>query len=131
MNFLVKIDDVCTIECYLNDIYVGYINYCFTKNGVWLNKIKVLKEYRNRGVGTALIRVFENEVLSQCRSVVEGKYFPEDEENEIVKGFYIANGYNISREGYETEIYKNLVKKHDLRDLNIEYLDVSKGHRRH
>lgn len=131
MRFIVRNEEISKIECYLLDECVGYINYYFTRNGVWLNKIVVNKEYRNKGIGTALVKIFENESLNMRKRIVEGKYFPEGEEDSVVRGFYKKHGYSISKEGYETEIFKNLQIKHDLKDLNIEYFETAKNVGRH
>ena len=127
MRFVVKcIDNYEQIECYKGNECIGYINYKFDSRSVWLNKIKVDKAYRGCGVGTTLLKIFENEATKLRKVVVTGKFYPEDEDGLTVKKFYESNGYSIEKEGYETELYKVLKTKHDLSgvDINYEYSNM-------
>ena len=122
MRFVIKhIDDYEQIECLNGNTCIGFINYKFDKRSVWLNKIKVDKAYRGKGIGKTLLKIFENEADKMRKVVVEGKFYPEDEDGLVVKRFYESNGYKIEKEGYETELYKVLREKHDLSGINISY----------
>ena len=117
MKYVVKhIDDYEQIECIYNGKCIGYINYKFMNRSVWLNKIKVDKEYRSNGIGKTLLKLFENESLAMWKSVVTGKFYPE-EDGDIVKKFYESNGYTIEKEGYDTELFKVLRDKNHLPDV--------------
>ena len=121
MKFVVKsIDDYEQVDCYDGENLIGYINYKFVGRRVWLNKIEVNKEYRNNGVGSALLKIFENRAISMFKIIAEGKFYPTEDGNAVRK-FYESFGYSIQKEGYETELFKGLRDKHDLTGLNIEY----------
>ena len=122
MKYVVKhIDNYEQIECILNGKCIGYVNYRFVDRNVWLNKIKVDREYRGRGIGKTLLKLFENHAYDMRRSVIEGKFYPEDEDGLVVKRFYESNGYSIRKEGYETELFKVLREKHDISGVDVEY----------
>ena len=122
MKYVIKhIDNYEQIECIHNGNCIGYINYIFVDRNVWLNKIKVDREYRGKGIGKTLLKLFENEAYDMRRSVIEGKFYPEDEDGMVVKRFYESNGYSIRKEGYETELFKVLRGKHDIIGVNVEY----------
>lgn len=108
-------DDYVVIEAIDNDKIIGFINYKFKKNGrVWLNNIVVNKEYRTKGIGTILIKLFENDCIEHYIREIEGKFYPHDEEGDVVRAFYEKHGYTIYKDGYDTEIYKCNLKKHEV-----------------
>lgn len=108
-------DDYVVIEAIDNNKIIGFINYKFKKNGrVWLNNIVVNKEYRTKGIGTMLIKLFENDCLEHYVREIEGKFYPHDEEGDVVRVFYEKHGYTIYKDGYDTEIYKCNLKKHEI-----------------
>ena len=122
MEYVIKhIDDYEQIECIHNEKCVGYINYRFLNRSVWLNKISVDSEYRGRGIGKTLLKLFENEAIKLRKVVVEGKFFPETN-GEYVRRFYESSGYSIEKEGYDTELYKVLKLKHNLDGIAIKYV---------
>lgn len=127
MKYVIKhIDEYEQIECIHNGKCIGYINYKFANRSVWLNKIKVDKECRGHGVGKTLLKIFENEAMTLRKVVVEGKFYPEDEDGMVVRRFYESNGYKIEKEGYETELYKVLREKHDLTGIDVSYEKTNK-----
>lgn len=121
-----KNNDCFKIDCVHNDKIIGFINYRFNfKNrSVWLNKIVVEEKERNQGVGKNLLNLFENDCLNKRISSVEGKYYPETD-NQIVKNFYEKNGYSIEREGYDTCIFKLLSPNNFNDTSNLNLIDNS------
>ncbi len=108
-------DDYIQIEAIDNNEIVGFINYKFKRSGkVWLNNIVVNKEYRTKGIGSMLLKLFENDCIEHYIKVVEGKFYPHDEEGDVVKSFYEKHGYSIYKDGYDTEIYKCNLKMNEL-----------------
>ena len=97
MEFIKKEEnDYFVIEAIENDAVIGFINYKFKQNRkVWLNNIKVNKEYRHTGIGTTLLYLFENDCLDHFIKEVEGKFYPHDEEGSVVKTFYEKHGYYV------------------------------------
>ncbi len=71
----------------------------------WLYKIEVCQDYQNNGIGKILLEFLEFVSLQRRIYFVEGKFFPK---NQNAKFFYLKNGYNIEKDGYETFVYKSL-----------------------
>ena len=61
-----------------------------------------------------LLKLFENDCIEHYVKVVEGKFYPHDEEGDVVKSFYEKHGYSIYKDGYDTEIYKCNLKMNEL-----------------
>ena len=61
-----------------------------------------------------LIKLFENDCIEHYVREIEGKFYPHDEEGDVVRVFYEKHGYTIYKDGYDTEIYKCNLKKHEI-----------------
>lgn len=114
MEFVKKLDDDNhIIEVFHNNERIGYVSYLFKKrHKAWLNDIFVKKEYRKKGLGTILLYMFENDCHDNYVEGIEGKFYPHDEDGNVVKAFYEKHGYKILKDGYYTEIYKFGLEKH-------------------
>ncbi len=114
---------------YLGAVYknklIGYVRFSFNKSNAWLYNISVMKEFRHKKdmkVGTRLLKLFEKECLKNFKRYVEGKYYPEGEEEWVVRKFYEKNGFEITREDYNLIVSK-YIKEVKVVDsaLNVPY----------
>lgn len=98
---------------------IGTLTYRLKKNTAWLYKIEVAKEYREHGVGSTLLNIFEDECSKARVDYIEGKYFPEGESGDKGKAFYTSHGYSIYKEDYETFVGKNYPQEQDLSQVTV------------
>lgn len=122
-------DNQCYIGAFLENQLIGFLRYKFNNGGnAWLYFVGVKREYRhlkNEQIGSSLMRIFENE-CHRCRIWdIEGKYWPKGEEGDVVKRFYLRNGYQIIREDYDLLVSKQNPKKYDL-SFDVEDMEYEK-----
>lgn len=93
---------------------IGFTNFKFEKNGtsVWLQNIQVTDEnFLSKGVGKAMLKMFEDVCTNARRFYVEGKFYPVGIGADLSKDFYNRNGYTIYKDDYETYIDKSLPRE--------------------
>ena len=101
-------DDYYELRAKEKDQIVGTLNFKKSKRNkgvAFLNDITVNEEYMGKGYGNILIKAFEYVALNLNLFLVEGKFYPE---NNRAKPFYIANGYAIEKDDYDTIVVKTL-----------------------
>lgn len=110
-------DNYGQIECKDGEKTVGSLSYkiCEHKRA-WLYMIQVEESYRNQGIGTALLNIFEDVCADKWIRHIEGKYYPEGGN---VRDFYEHRGYSIYKEGYTTYVGKYYPKTQNLDGLNV------------
>lgn len=96
-----------SIKGVFEDQVIGTLTYKLKRNTAWLYKVEVAKEFREQGIGSTLLNIFEDECAKARVDYIEGKYFPEGESGDKVKSFYTSHGYSIYKEDYETFVGKN------------------------
>lgn len=122
----VNSNDETVLGSIYNDKLIGSLRFKILKDCIWLYNIKVDKEFRhlkNEHIGTNLLKIFEN--LCRNRSMrIEGKYYPEGESHEVVKGFYNKNDYIVEKDGYDWMVYKSRPKFYNL-NFEVKEIDFS------
>ena len=99
---------------------IGFINFKFTNNdSVWLNLIKVHEKFQSQGYGDILIELFENYCRKYRKYIVEGKYYPE---NENAVHFYKKHDYQIDKEYYDQYIFK-IIRENTKENTNSKIND--------
>lgn len=78
---------------------VPYLDRGLEKDKAFLLAIGVLKEYRNRGIGTALLKKFEQYYADNSETIVVGQFspyyfFPAVEEDTDAYHLFLANDYS-------------------------------------
>lgn len=108
------------------DNMVGFLRYKVLKNEIFLYNVEVEKSFRHSKdkIGSTLLHIFENSCACKNLSIT-GKFYPKGEDGEVVKNFYIKNGYSIDRDGYDLMIFKYGIQKHDL-NVDVEEIDEEK-----
>ena len=102
---------------------IGFINFKFTNNdSVWLNLIKVHEKFQSQGYGDILIELFEDYCRKNRKYIVEGKYYPE---NNNAVNFYKKHEYQIDKEYYDQYIFK-IIKEKTAENTNTKTEDLSK-----
>ncbi len=102
---------------------IGFINFKFTNNdSVWLNLIKVHEKFQSQGYGDILIELFEDYCRKNRKYIVEGKYYPE---NNNAVNFYKKHEYQIDKEYYDQYIFK-IIKEKTTENTNTKTEDLSK-----
>ena len=102
---------------------IGFINFKFTNNdSVWLNLIKVHEKFQSQGYGDILIELFEDYCRKNRKYIVEGKYYPE---NNNAVNFYKKHEYQIDKEYYDQYIFK-IIKEKTVENTNTKTEDLSK-----
>jgi GNAT superfamily N-acetyltransferase len=106
-------------EALLNEQVIGTCNYSVDKGKAWLYIVRVAEPFRKYGIGGNLIRLMENDCALRRVREIEGKYFPQGEEDSVVRKFYAKHGYSIYDEGYEHFVSKFSPEKQDISGLKI------------
>ena len=87
----------------------GFVNFAISRtNGyrsIWLYKIQTYEQYQHQGVGSALLSAMEYFAYIQNISLIEGKYYPD---NQFAEPFYEKYGYSIYSEDYFTGVGKRI-----------------------
>lgn len=112
-------ESIGSIKGVFEDQVVGTLTYRLKRNTAWLYKIEVAKEFREQGIGSTLLNIFENECAKARVDYIEGKYFPEGESGDKVKSFYTSHGYSIYKEDYETFVGKNNPQAQDTPPITV------------
>lgn len=124
---MLKNNEPIVLKLYYNDIYkyyeiraydkdkdIGFTNFKFETNGnsVWLQNIQVTDDnFLSKGVGKAMLKMFENVCTNARRFHVEGKFYPKGNGAHLTRDFYNRNGYSIYKDDYETYIDKTLPRE--------------------
>ena len=112
-------DNTTIINAMFNQEIVGYISYKIHKSQAWLYKIEFSSKFRKYGIGSALIKIMEDDCACHRVWNIEGKYYPENASNEEVSGFY-KHGFSIYKDGYETLVGKFSPSEQNLENLLIK-----------
>ncbi len=111
--------------CYPNlvDVYVkngncivAQMSFGFKSNRCILFVIHVDDEYRRLGISSKLLQILESECDKKNINVIDGRYWPE---NENAKYMYEKHGYSIYADGNEQYIIKVGISEYDISDLSI------------
>jgi GNAT superfamily N-acetyltransferase len=97
------------VAAYENDEIVGLFRICVEKGTYVLRGFFVLKEYQRKGIGSMMMKVFENELSGRICYLICRK---------VLNGFYRKMGFEISDE----DIPDFLIKRkegYNNRELNI------------
>lgn len=98
---------------------VGRLSYIIdSKRNAWLYKVEVREDYREQGIGSNLMDIFEDECAARHVNSIEGKFYPEIDGNKV-RTFYERKGYSIYKEDYETFVGKFFIEKKDISNLNV------------
>lgn len=98
---------------------VGRLSYIIdSKRNAWLYKVEVREDYREQGIGSNLMDIFEDECAARYVNSIEGKFYPEIDGNKV-RTFYERKGYSIYKEDYETFVGKFFIEKKDISNLNV------------
>ena len=98
---------------------VGRLSYIInSKRNAWLYKVEVREDYREQGIGSNLMDIFEDECASRHVNSIEGKFYPEIDGNKV-RTFYERKGYSIYKADYETFVGKFFIEKKDISNLNV------------
>lgn len=90
-------------------------------NKAWLYYIEVKDEYQGLGLGQKLFSVFEYFIAKHNVESFEGKYYPL---NDKAKPFYLKNGCEIWKDGYDTIVSKNFDKKETIDKYESEFKEI-------
>ena len=106
-------DDVIRVSALDKDKKeIGYVNFCVIDESFyrksWLNYICVDDEYSHKGIGSALLNVFEYLSVRLRCSYVDGKYYPK---NSAAVEFYKKHEYSIIKDDYQQFLSKRLDEK--------------------
>ena len=91
----------------------GYVSFIKSSDGfpsIWIYRIEVIESQRFKGIGQKLLEMVESFAFQNSIDYVEGIFHPT---NEYAEKFYLKNGYEIRREGYETIIFKDISLKNN------------------
>ena len=111
---------------------MGYVNFAINKEygsrQLWLYKIKTYDEFQHQGVGSALITALEFFAYMRNISVVDGKFYPD---NEFAAPFYEKYGYSIYHEDYFTGVGKRIdfekFEQETLPNINTSQFEILDG----
>ena len=103
----------------LREIYMAVIDGCnagwlrynfFWDNVPFMNKLFLLKHYRRQGIGTALVRHWENEMKHRgYKHVMTSTLSTEDARHFFRKtGYTIIGGFTYMKDPFEMLLFKNL-----------------------
>lgn len=98
------------------DYIVAQMNFGFKGNKCNLFVIHVEDQYRRLGISSKMLQILENECYNENVNVIEGRYWPE---NENAQYMYEKNGYSIYEDGNEKYIVKVGISTYDVSDLDI------------
>ena len=115
--------DTFKIEIYSNDSrLMGGLSFYIDGEKAWLSNINVIEKYRYKGVGQALIEIFE--YLSAINYVVSiaGIYSPG---NEYAKDFYAKNDYTINKYDFEDLIEKEIDPDEIIEQSGDRFIDLN------
>ena len=120
MKFIInKLDKYYSIEAIDNKETIGSITYIFNNKIAWITKIEVSPQYRNKGIGSMLIKIFENDCVDNYIRSVEGKFYPDGETRENVENFYLKNGYSVEKGVDDPLVYKYGLIRNDLSNIDL------------
>ena len=90
---------------------IGYVTFNIKSSVCYLYRIEICDEkYSHLGLGTAMLQFMEFKAKdSRCRKV-DGKFYPFGDMGKHAKDFYLKNGYQVYKDGYDTLIYKDLLR---------------------
>lgn len=130
IEYIKKIDEndgSIIIDAICNQQTIGYVSYIIRKKQAWLYKIEVSSKFRKNGIGSALIKIMEDDCACHHVWSIEGKYYPENATNEEVSSFYQKHGFSIYKDDYETLVGKFSLSRQNLENLLIkeEYIEES------
>lgn len=84
-----------------SDTKIGYLDYKLNSNSreCWMYNVAVTdKEYLGLGIGTYLLKNFEEHAYKNLNPKIEAKFYPKEPATfDQVMGFYENNGYFVDR----------------------------------
>ena len=99
------------VSANLNNAEVATASFKLKKRACYINRIELKSEQLSHcGICSKILSLIENIALSNGCYEVNGKFYPFGSLGEHAKAFYIKNGYEIYKDGYETYIFKQLSK---------------------
>lgn len=87
---------------------LGFLSFTLlnnVKDAVWMYQIYVNNDHRGQLVGTALLTCLQTYCIKNNKSVIMGKFVPENEKSE---SFYIKNDFAFQNEWLNTMIIKKV-----------------------
>lgn len=101
------------------DTKVGYLDYKLIENSreCWIHNVSVTdKEFLGLGIGTYLLKNFEEFAYKNFKPNIEGKFYPKEPGNyEQVMKFYQSNGYFVDR--YDNWRISKTLWNEDYKDI--------------
>ena len=74
---------------------VGFIDFMITFNSATITQIAVIKEYRNQGIATMLLKAMEDTFPKDVEDIVENVTLEVRKSNETAINLYKKNGYEL------------------------------------
>lgn len=91
---------------------IASINFWLNGKTCYLNRIEVLdKTYSHLGAGTILVKMMESFAKSERITTINGKFYPFGSLGIWSGAFYMKNGFEIYKDGYETYLIKQIYNK--------------------
>lgn len=115
----VEYDKYNSIEAIVSGQVIGHCNYSTNQGKAWLYIVRVADNFRQHGIGGNLVKLMENDCALKRVREIEGKYFPQGAEDNVVRAFYKKHGYSIYDEGYEHFVFKSGLEKQDVSNLKV------------
>ena len=105
------------------DKYIGYLEFEIIKNkGISdLRSIAVGDDYLNCGVGTCMLKLYEQFLLQNDVHLVFGVFYPHGAGEHLAPGFYIRHRYHILDDDGFLGLEKLVLKKDSNVPPLIEY----------
>lgn len=82
---------------------MGFLSFKAYDDYIWIFKLETHEEYRNKGVGSALLNMLEYMAKYKWKNSIEGKFYPD---NEFAKPLYEKFGYSFDYELTGQTIFK-------------------------